>query len=79
MTKQLPLTQRQVRALCEGAKKAGYAPIVEIGNVLVWLVPMDHAIRAQELSSVDDDENPEAFTSLDQYRAWKERRRARGD
>lgn len=32
----LDLTQRQVRALCEGAKKAGYAPIVQIGNAFVW-------------------------------------------
>ena len=39
MTRALDLTQRQVRALCEGAKKAGYAPIVQIGNTLVRLVP----------------------------------------
>lgn len=47
MARALALTQRQVRALCEGAKKAGYAPIVQIGNVLVRLVPEEHAIPAQ--------------------------------
>ena len=44
MSKALALTQRQVTALCEGAKKAGYAPIVQIGDVLVRLVPGDPAI-----------------------------------
>lgn len=54
MTRALPLTQRQVRALCEGAKKAGYAPIIQIGNVLVRLVPEEHVIPAQEKKQVDD-------------------------
>lgn len=54
MSRALPLTQRQVRALCEGAKKAGYAPIVQIGNVLVRLVPEEHAIPPQEGKPVDD-------------------------
>jgi hypothetical protein len=54
VTRALPLTQRQVRALCEGAKKAGYAPIVQIGNVLVRLVPEKHAVPQQEVKPVDD-------------------------
>lgn len=53
MTRALPLTQRQVRALCEGAKRAGYAPILQIGNVLVRLVPEEHAILPQENEAVD--------------------------
>lgn len=44
MSRSLALTQRQVRALCEGAKKAGFAPIVQIGDVLVRLVPEDRAV-----------------------------------
>lgn len=44
MSRALDLTQRQVRALCEGAKKAGYAPIVQIGKAVVKLVPEEHAI-----------------------------------
>lgn len=57
MSRALPLTQRQVRALCEGAKKAGYAPIVQIGNVLVRLVPEEHAIPDRPAQDVDDDED----------------------
>ncbi|MHA6684437.1 hypothetical protein [Mesorhizobium sp. A556] len=53
MSRALPLTQRQVRALCEGAKKAGYAPIVQIGNVLIRLVPEEHVIPAQDGSTID--------------------------
>lgn len=56
MSRSLALTQRQVRALCEGAKKAGYAPIVQIGNVLVRLVPEQHAIPDRP-SRVDEDED----------------------
>jgi len=54
MSRALALTQRQVRALCEGAKRAGYAPIVQIGNVLVRLVPEEHAIPEQIKERLDD-------------------------
>lgn len=40
----LAITQRQVRALCEGAKKAGYAPVVKVGGVIVWLIPEERAV-----------------------------------
>lgn len=53
MSKPLALTQRQVKALCEGAKLAGYAPVVQIGNVLVRLIPEEHAIPAQDNTKVD--------------------------
>lgn len=57
MSKALALTQRQVRALCEGAKKAGFAPIVQIGDVLVRLVPQEHAIPSPPKEKVDDGED----------------------
>jgi hypothetical protein len=41
MNRPLDLTQRQIRALCEGAKKAGYVPLIEIGKTLIRLVPSD--------------------------------------
>jgi hypothetical protein len=53
VTRQLDLTQRQVRALCEGAKKAGYAPMIQVGNMLVHLVPEDHVINPQAETPVD--------------------------
>lgn len=49
----LDLTQRQVRALCEGAKKAGYIAELTIGKVVVRLVPEDRAIPERPLSDVD--------------------------
>lgn len=57
MSRALALTQRQVRALCEGAKKAGYAPVVQIGNVLVRLIPEEHAIPEQPSPRVDEEED----------------------
>jgi hypothetical protein len=39
VNRRLEITQRQVRALCEGAKKAGHIPILRIGNVVVEFVP----------------------------------------
>lgn len=57
MSRALDLTQRQVRALCEGAKKAGYAPIVQIGKTLVRLVPEEHAIPAQPQIGVANQNN----------------------
>lgn len=57
MSRALALTQRQVKALCEGAKKAGYAPIVQFGNVLVRLVPEDRAIPVQDQRRVDEEED----------------------
>lgn len=49
----LDLTQRQVRALCEGARKAGYAPVVQIGKAVVTLVPEEHAIPKKVPADVD--------------------------
>lgn len=56
MTRRLDLTQQQVRALCEGAKKAGYAPVVQVGNLLVRLIPEEHAIPSQPDRPMDEDE-----------------------
>lgn len=47
MSRALPITQAQITALCRGAEKAGYAPILQIGNVLIRLVPEEHAIPPQ--------------------------------
>lgn len=57
MTRPLDITQRQVRALCEGAKQAGYAPVIYLGKTRIVLVPEDHAIPAQDRGRIDDDED----------------------
>lgn len=54
MTRPLDLTARQVTALCKGAKAAGYAPVVQVGNTWVRLVPEEHAIPPQEDRRLDD-------------------------
>lgn len=56
MNRPLAITQRQIKAICEGAKKAGYAPVLEIGNVVIRLVPEDQVIPPQE-KSVDPEED----------------------
>jgi hypothetical protein len=53
----LDLTQRQVRALCEGAKKAGYVPVVQIGNALVRLIPEERAIPELAKTPIDQEED----------------------
>lgn len=57
MTRHLDLTQRQVRAICEGAKRAGYAPIIQVGKMFVRLVPEDRVINPQEQGPIDKDED----------------------
>jgi hypothetical protein len=37
----LLITQRQVKAICAGARKAGFAPVIEIGNIRIRLLPDD--------------------------------------
>lgn len=41
MSKRLDITARQVTAICEGAKKAGYIPEIKIGNAYIRLIPQD--------------------------------------
>lgn len=53
----LDLTQRQIRALCEGARKAGYVPVVQIGKTIVKLVPEKHAIPESAEDHVDEHED----------------------
>jgi hypothetical protein len=56
MNRPLDLTQRQVRALCEGAKKAGCVPEIVIGKTLVRLVPLDKlsAVRDKQPKQGED-------------------------
>jgi hypothetical protein len=55
--RRLDLTQRQVRALCEGAKKAGCVAVIEVGNVVVKLVPEEHVVHDMERRRVDEDDD----------------------
>jgi len=39
----------------EGAKKAGYTPVIEIGNTVIRLVPEAPAVRPRAPEHVDED------------------------
>ena len=54
--RRLEITQRQIRAVCEAAKKEGYWPVIQVGNTLVRFIPAEHAIQELEKQQVDDQE-----------------------
>lgn len=60
MTRPLALKQKQITALCRGAEKAGYVPVVEIDGARVLLVPDNHAILKFATGGTVDDE-PKGF------------------
>lgn len=69
----LDITQRQIRAICKGAREAGFVATIQVGNTLVHLVPEDRAIPAAPTTPVDGDEpTPSAA-----YEQWKAGRHAR--
>ena len=58
MTRALALSQRQVTALCKGAEKAGFVPVVEIDGdgVKVTLMPVTHVIhRSEKVALTEED------------------------
>lgn len=75
MTRALALPARQVTAICKGAAKAGYIAEVNIGGVVVRLIP---AANTQEDGPIDEMISPEAFETLDEYLAWRNRSGAGG-
>lgn len=56
MNRPLAITQRQIKAICEGARKAGYAPVLEIGNVVIKLIPEDRVVLPQAETLIDREE-----------------------
>jgi hypothetical protein len=75
MSRALALTERQITVLCRGAAKAGHIAEVKIGEVVIRLVP---AANSQENRPIDGDVSPEAFDTLEQYLAWRDRSGAGG-
>lgn len=60
MTRALALRQKQITALCKGADKAGYVPVVEIDGARVLLVPDNHDIL-KEVGTGKVDEEPKGY------------------
>lgn len=56
MTRALPLKQKQVTALCKGAEKAGFVPVVEINGVVIRLIPANQTFP-QGVLAVDEEED----------------------
>lgn len=54
MRRSLDIPARQITAICRGAAKAGYAPVLQIGKVIIRLIPEEHTDLAQEMKPVDE-------------------------
>lgn len=74
MSRPLGIKQKQVTALCKGAAAAGCIAEVKIGDVFVRLIPNG---LAQPERRIDDAADPEAFDTLEEYLAWRDRSGAR--
>lgn len=68
--RRLEITQRQIRAVCEAAKKEGYWPVIQVGNTLVRLIPEEHAIQNLGKSRLDNAGNSNG-TTPSAYDKWK--------
>lgn len=54
MSRPLPLKQKQVTALAKGAAAAGCIAEVKIGDVVVRLIPIDHAQAERPIDQEED-------------------------
>ncbi|ETA72297.1 MULTISPECIES: hypothetical protein [Mesorhizobium] len=75
MTRALALSQRQAQTLLRAAEAERGIVEVKIGSAVFRLIP---ASIAQAPKAVDDDVSPEAFDTLDEYLAWRDRSGAGG-
>lgn len=57
MTSRLQITANQITALCKGAEKAGFVPVVQIGNTLVRLIPETHAVNIADEKPVSKEQD----------------------
>ncbi|RUW55574.1 hypothetical protein EOA32_00720 [Mesorhizobium sp. M1A.F.Ca.ET.072.01.1.1] len=48
MSRKLLLTQKQITAICKGASKAGFVPVIEVNGVNVKLVPAETARKLNQ-------------------------------
>ena len=48
MSRPLDLTQREITAICKGAAKAGFVPVLQKGNTVIRLFPDTPASLAQD-------------------------------
>jgi hypothetical protein len=75
MSRALALSQRQARTLLRAAEAERGIVEVKIGDTVIRLIP---ECLAQAPRLIDDEVSPEAFDTLDQYLAWRDRSGAGG-
>jgi hypothetical protein len=75
MSRALALSQRQAQTLLRAAEAEHGIVEVKIGSTVFRLIP---ASLARAPKPVDDDVSPDAFDTLDQYLAWRDRSGAGG-
>jgi hypothetical protein len=54
MSRKLALTQKQVTAICKGASKAGYVPVIEVEGLSIRLIPEQYALSNTPNAELDD-------------------------
>ena len=77
MTRALAISQRQAQTLLRAAEAERGIVEVKIGSTVFRLIPECHAQNDKPID--DNPSSPEAFRSLDEYRAWRDRTRADRD
>ncbi len=75
MTRALALSQREARSLLRAAEAERGIIEVKIGDKVFRLIP---ECIAQAPKPIDDDVSPEAFDTLEEYLAWRDRSGAGG-
>jgi hypothetical protein len=75
MTRALALSQRQAQTLLRAAEAERGIIEVKIGDKVFRLIP---ATLAQAPKPIDDEVSPEAFDTLEEYLAWRDRSGAGG-
>ena len=71
MTRSLAISQRQAQTLLRAAEAEGGIIEVKFGTTVIRLIPKSQVV--QEAAPVDD-LNPAAFETMDEYRAWRDKR-----
>lgn len=57
MTRALDLSQRQIRAICEGARKSGFVPEIVVGKTVVRLIPDIPTDNPRGAGRLDEEED----------------------
>ncbi len=74
MTRALALTEKQARTLIRAAEKEKAVIEVKVGDTVIRLIP---AVHAQIDRPIDEVKTADDFQTLSEWKAWRDRNRAR--